>query len=151
MFVRTLFALCTFAALAMAANPMDGTWKLNAGKSKYVGVPQPKDLTVTYTSQGEGWAYEGKGTSATGDPINMTFAYAKDEEDIKLTGYPYADTLVLKNGKSNVGTGTFKREGKPIGTVKRTISADGKTMTVEGRLTLADGKKARYTSVYDKQ
>ena len=38
-----------------------------------------------------------------------------------------------------------------MGTVKRTVSKDGKTITLDGKLTLADGKKATYMAVYDKQ
>lgn len=83
--------------------------------------------------------------------MNSSFTYAKDNEDIKLTGFAYADTLVIRNGMADTSTGTFKREGKTVGTAKRVISKDGKTITVTGNVTLADGKKASYTSVYEKQ
>ncbi len=150
MFVRTMFAMSAFTVVAFAAD-MTGAWKLNTAKSKYTGIPAPKEMTATYTPEGQGWKYEGKGTSGEGQPTNLSFVYAKDNEDIKMTGYPYADTLVLKNGKSDTSTGIFKREGKKVGTVKRTLSKDGKTMIVSANLTLPDGKKARYSSVYEKE
>ena len=151
MITRILLAISAFTLVAFAADPTTGTWKLNTAKSKYTGLPAPKEMTVTYTPAGEGWKYEAKGTDASGQPVNMSFAYIKDGEEMKFTGYPYADTLVLKGGKSDASTGTFKREGKPVGTAKRTISKDGKTMTVSANLTLPDGKKGSYSSVYDKQ
>lgn len=151
MFIRSALLITAFAFSAFAADHVIGTWKLNNTKSKYVGIPSPKDVIVTYTPAGAGWKYEGKGTAADGQPINMTFTYVKDGEDMPLTGYPNADTLVLRNGKSDTSTGTFKRGGKAIGTAKRTISKDGKTMTIDAKLTLPDGKKGSYLAVYDKQ
>jgi hypothetical protein len=50
-----------------------------------------------------------------------------------------------------VATGTFKRDGKIVGSVKRTLSADDKIMALTGKVTTPDGKKAQYTSVYIKQ
>ena len=151
MFARTLFAISAFTLVAFAASPVIGTWKLNTAKSKYTGIPAPKDVTVTYTPEGAGWKYNATGTGADGQPIDYSFVYAKDNEDMKFTGYPYADSISLKGGNSSSSTAAFKREGKTVGTAKRTVSKDGKTMTIVANLTLPDGKKGSYTSVYDKQ
>jgi hypothetical protein len=151
MFIRSTLLIAAFAFSALGADHVAGTWKLNTAKSKYVGIPTPKDLTVTYTPAGQGWKYDGKGTTGDGQPVNMTFTYSKDGEDMPMTGYPYADTLSLRGGNTDSSTATFKRGGKVVGTAKRTISKDGKTMTVSANLTLPDGKKGSYTSVYDKQ
>jgi hypothetical protein len=128
-----------------------GTWKLNTTRSKYDGMPGPKELTVVYTPQGSGWRYEAKGTNAAGEPINSSFTYVKDSEEIKTTGFPAWDAMVLRGANSDKATGTLLRQGKNVGRVTRTISADGKTMTIRGDVTLPDGKKATYSSVYDKQ
>jgi hypothetical protein len=143
-------SLCIFVAAAFSADAT-GTWKLNTTKSKYTGMPMPKDMTVIYTPEGSGWRYAATGTSATGEPINARFTYVKDGEDIKTTGFPNWDTLVLKNASSNKATGTMKREGKPVGSVIRTISNDGKMMTISGKVTTPEGKQATYVSVYEKQ
>jgi hypothetical protein len=145
-------ALCLFI-FAVPAFSVDatGTWKLNTAKSKYTGMPMPKDMTATYTPVGDGWRYAAKGTSATGEPIDSTFHYTKDGEDLKTTGFPNWDTLVLQNTKANKATGTMKRGGKPVGTLTRTIASDGKTMTIRGKVTTPEGKQATYMSVYEKQ
>jgi hypothetical protein len=143
-------SLCVFASAAFAADAT-GTWKLNTAKSKYTGMPMPKDMTVTYTPEGSGWRYAATGTSGTGQPINASFVYAKDGEDIKTTGFPSWDTIVLKNAGSDKSTGLLKREGKSVGSVTRTISADGKMMTIRGKVTTPEGKQATYLSVYEKQ
>jgi hypothetical protein len=147
---RTLALLLCSLTVAIAAGPM-GTWKLNAAKSKYEGIPAPKDQTVTYTAKGAGYDYLAKGTSSTGAATNSSFTYTKDGEDIKATGFPYWDAISLKNGSGDKSTAQLKRGGKVVGTVSRTISTDGKAMTLTGTLTLPDGKRATYNAVYDKQ
>lgn len=148
--IRTFaLLLCAFAA-APAADIM-GTWKLNLAKSKYEGMPAPKEQTVIYTAKGSGWEYVAKGTSGTGEPIRSAFTYTKDGDDLKSTGFPYWDALVLKNGAADKSTAQLKRAGKVVGTATRTVSADGKSMTVAGTVTMPDGKKASYSAVYDKQ
>lgn len=150
MYRMLALCLCLFALPAFSVD-MTGTWKLNTTKSKYTGMPMPKELTVTYTPEGSGWQYAAKGTSATGEPIESGFKYAKDGEENKTTGFPNWDAIVLKNGNSDKSTATLKRGGKTVGSATRTISADGKTMTIRGKVTTAEGKEATYVSVYDKQ
>lgn len=150
MFRLFALSLCIFVSAAFSAD-VTGTWKLNTTKSKYTGMLMPKDLTVTYTPEGSGWQYAATGTSGTGQPMNTRFTYVKDGEEIKTTGFPIWDALVLKNGHSSKSSATVKREGKPVGTLTRTISDDGKVMTIQGKVTTPDGKKATYVAVYEKQ
>ncbi|HET8549289.1 MAG TPA: hypothetical protein VFL57_14845 [Bryobacteraceae bacterium] len=147
---RILLMLCAFAGLATAVDTI-GTWKLNTAKSKYTGMPMPKELTATYTPEGSGWRYEGKGTLATGEPINASFTYTKDGEEIRATGFPMWDAMILQNASAAKATGTLKRAGKTVGSVTRLVSADGKTMTIRGNVMTPEGKKASFTSVYEKQ
>ena len=138
------------ASAALSAD-FSGTWMLNTAKSKSNGIPMPKELTVTYAAQGSGWRYTGKGIGQAGEALNRSFTYMKDGEEIKTTGWAEFDAIVLQNGNANKSTVTYKRQGKAVGTATRTLSADGKTMTINGEFTLPDGKKATATSVYDKQ
>lgn len=151
MFVRRALVIGALTFAAFAASQAPGTWKLNAAKSKYIGIPAPKEMTVVFSSQGQGWKYDAKGVSAEGQPTTMSFAYEKDGADMPVTGFPYAETIVLKGGSTDSVTATFKRGGKAVGSANRTISKDGRTMTVDATLTLPDGKKASYVAVYEKQ
>ena len=123
MLYRFALTSLVFVSMALSAD-FAGTWKLNTAKSKYDGIPMPKELTVTY---------------------------AKDGEDIKTTGFAEFDAIVIQNGNAEKSIATYKRQGKPVGTATRTVSADGKTMTISGEVTLQDGKKTTTVSVYDKQ
>ena len=150
--LKTLaIALGAFAILASAADVVSGTWELNTAKSKYTGTPMPKQLTVTYQPEGSGWVYRGKGVTVAGDPIESNFTYVKDGEEIRATGFPLFDTITLKNGNAAKGSGVYKRGGKQVGTVTRTVSADGKTMTVSSKSTGPKGEKVTVLAVYDKK
>lgn len=151
MVLRLCVATLAFAAMAVAANVMEGTWKLDPSKSTTTGMPKMKEGTVTWMPDGSNWRYRSKGIRETGEAIETTYVYVKDGEEIKLDGSPLADALVLNGATKNVAEGVFKRGGKNVGKVKRTLSADGKTMTLVGNSVLADGKAVSYTSVYNRQ
>ena len=142
--------LCMFTLSAFSVD-VTGTWKLNTKKSKYTGMPMPKEMTVTYTPEGSGWRYAAKGTSATGQRMESGFTYVKDGEEIKTTGFPNWDSIVVNNATSDKASGIMKRGGKEVGTLTRIISEDGKTMTIRGKATTPDGKPVSYVSVYERE
>jgi hypothetical protein len=45
----------------------------------------------------------------------------------------------------------LKRKGEVVGSVTRVLQPGGMNMTVSGKLTLPDGKKASYNYVYDRK
>ena len=45
----------------------------------------------------------------------------------------------------------LKKAGKAVGTSKRTVSADGKTLTAVSKMTDAKGATSESTMVFDKQ
>ena len=150
MFRRITLALVAQATFLLAVD-VTGTWKLNIGKSTYKGLPAPKELIATYTPDGPGWRYEGKGVSSTGEPINTSFRYLRDNAEITVRGFPYWDAMILRDTNTQKATASLMRQGKVIGKVTRTISADGTTMTLQGDLKTPEEKKASYTAVYEKQ
>ena len=145
-------ALLLFAGtLAAMAVDFSGTWKLNTAKSKAEGMAMPKEQTTTYTPKGSGYEYSAKGVSATGEPIKSSFTYVKDGEEVKTTGFPMWDSLTVTGGQGAKSTVQLKRAGKVVGTVTRTVAADGKSLKLVGKVTLPDGKTATYNYHYDKQ
>ena len=104
-------------ALAMSALPCvaigqswDGTWKLNQAKSKMTGS------TATITQNGNMY---------TVDTGSFKFNFACDGKDYNFL----PDRTISCLGSGNSFTMDWKLNGKVQSTTKRTISADGKTMT----------------------
>jgi len=127
------------------------TWKLNTAESKAEGMAMPKEQITTYTPKGSGYEYTAKGTGADGKMISSSFTYVKDGAEVKTTGFPDWDSLAVTGGQAAKSTVQLKRGGKVIGTVTRSLSADGKSLMLNGKVTLPDGKTATYNYHYDKQ
>src|ERR1043165_4843414 len=87
-------ALCfTGAAVASAANPHLGTWKLNESKSKFA-EGSTKNHTVSYTA-GEGGmiTVTVDGTDKDGKSVHWTTQCKFDGKPYKTEGNPNIDTM----------------------------------------------------------
>lgn len=106
--------LCTGTA-AFAQSPIDGTWKTNMAQTKF--SPKPN---VFYIS--EGWYHCVS--------CNPAFDAKADGSDQTVTGQTY-DTISVKEVDPNGIAVTTKKGGKLVFEQTRTVSADGKTLTVK--------------------
>jgi hypothetical protein len=140
-------------ALAQAADPQVGTWKLNVAKSKFDPGPAPTSMTRTVVAQGNGVKYSFEGVGADGKPVAYNFSVNFDGKDNPIMGSmpAGADTIsAVRKGDSSFEA-TLKKGGKVIGTSKVTVSKDGKVTTVETHGTTAAGAKQHDVQVYEKQ
>ena len=157
MYRRIVLGSLMLAGLAVSVHAMAvwvemmGTWRLNTARSKYTGAPMPKQMTATYTLEGNGWRYEASGLSSAGEPFKMSYTYVKDGADVTTSGFPYWDTIVIDGGATREGSGTMKRHGAPVGHNSRSLSADARTLTIHGNVTTPEGTTVSYVEVYDKQ
>lgn len=123
-----------FAAPVLAqTDPAVGTWKLNVEKSKYNPGPLPKNNVITIVAVGNGVKVTAKGMDAKGAPTSIEYTATYDGKDVPVKSAPAYDTTSLKRINASTTEQTRKKEGKTVQTVKREISADGKTMTVTTR------------------
>lgn len=143
--------LSAFAESLAVWVEMMGTWRLSTAKSKYVGVPMPKQMTATYTLEGTGWRFEASGISSTGEPVRMSYTYVKDGAEISTTGFPYWDTIIIDRGAAREGSATMKRHGIAVGQMTRSISADAKTLTIHSNVTTPEGNTVSWVAVYEKE
>jgi hypothetical protein len=152
------FAVLILSAVACAPifaqnDAIVGTWKMDAAKSKYTGVPAPKELTRTVEASGDSYKYTYSGTAADGSSISYGFTVKYDGKDYPSTGSAPGgfDMIAIKRVNSHEYTATQKKGGKVMGTAKVVISKDGKVSTITVKGTGEDGKAMSYTSVYEKQ
>jgi hypothetical protein len=145
-------ALCfTAAALASAANPHIGTWKLNESKSKFA-PGGPKNHTVTYT-EAEGGIINVTvdGTGADGKAVHWTVQCKFDGKPYKVEGNPSVDTITYKKVNDHTNNFTGIKDGKTVVTGTITVSNDGKSRLVTTTSTGPDGKKVTDKAYYDKE
>jgi hypothetical protein len=134
-----------------AADPAVGTWTLNLEKSKFSGTTAPKSQTRSYEQTAEGLHLTYTGVAADGSAVSGESTYKYDGKDYPITGSPDFDTLAVTRVSSHEVKGKQKKAGELVGTTTRTISKDGKTMTLASRLKNAKGDTVESTMVFDKQ
>jgi hypothetical protein len=139
------------AVSAQAADSRIGTWKMNAAKSKYDPGPPPQSLTVKVEPAGQGEKVTAEFVNADGSRTTTMYTANFDGKDSPLTGSQLANTVALKRVDARTTVRTDKKDGKVIQTLTRVVAQDGKTMTVTGKGTNAQGQPVNNVVVFDKQ
>ena len=117
--------MCLFPVLMFAQSPFDGTWKTNMAESKLSAKP--------YIFSVNNGMYD---CETCVPKINIK----ADGKDQAVTGQPF-DTVSIQVVDANSIHAVTKKAGKPTGDSTRTLSADGKTLTVAGTTYPADGSQ----------
>ena len=150
--LATLVAFFAGIALAFAADPNMGTWKLNEGKSKFM-PGATKNHTVVYApAAGDMVKVTVDGVDKDGKAEHNEWTGKFDGKDYKVVGSTgLADTRSYTKVDANTLDMTLKKDGKVVGTGKITVSADGKSRTVTTMATDPKMTAMNNTAVYDKQ
>jgi hypothetical protein len=136
---------------AQGTDPIVGTWELNVAQSKYSPGPTPKSETRTYVVAGQDIRATSKGVDSAGTPTTAEWTVNYDGKDRPQTGNPDADTLSLKRIDAFTTEWTQKRAGKVVITGTRTISRDGKVMTITSKGTNGKGQTINNVEVFEKR
>ena len=136
---------------APAADPVIGTWQINVAKSKFSPGPAPKSDTRMYAASDQGITMTWKSVGADGKEIVAKSTFKADGKDYPLTGVDNFDSLSLKQVDDHTVQSTQKKGGKVIGTTTRTVSKDGKVLTLTSKGTSATGVPYDNVMVYDKK
>ena len=136
---------------AQATDPRVGTWTLNLAKSKYSPGPPPQSQTLKIEPSGQGEKVTSDVVNADGTRTTTEYTANFDGKDYPLTGSQIADTVSLKRIDARTTERTDKKGGTVAQTIRRVVSADGKTMnvTVEGKN--AQGQEMSNVIVFEKQ
>ena len=148
---KFMTGLLLLAYSLVAADLAVGTWKLNISKSKFSPGPPPQSATVTYEETANGIKRTGEAVNSEGNKISFEYTAQHDGKDYPVSGSPNADTISLKRVNDRTVESTLKKDGKVVTTVRRVVSPDGKTMTLNISGTNAQGQKVKNVQVYDKQ
>lgn len=149
MVFTTAFCLAALA-VAFAADPNEGSWKLNEAKSK-IAAGAAKNLTVVYTAVGDSYKCVVDGVDGSGKPTHNEWTGKFDGKDYPVTGDPLADARSLKLVSAGHYALSNSKDGKTVVTGTVQFSADRKTRTVTTHMTDAAGEKLTSIAVYDRQ
>ena len=139
-------------ALAQAADPQIGNWKLNVAKSTFSPGPAPKSGNTKIEAAGAGAKLIVDQTTADGTARHWEFTANYDGKDVPIVGNnPDADTVARTRVNANTVQTISKKAGKVVTTQQSTVSADGKTRTVTTKGVNAAGQKINNVAVYERQ
>ena len=138
-------------AAGIDADPVVGTWKLNLAKSTFGGGPALKSQTRTYSQSAKDITLKMKTVSADCKETTTQTTYRMDGKDYPSMGNPDFDSLSGMVIDSNTTEFTLKRAGKPVGTIRRTVSKDGQTLTLNFVITNAKGVQLSQLTVFDRE
>jgi hypothetical protein len=117
-------------------------------KSKFSEGHALKSQTRMYSQSADGITLNMKTVGADGKETTTQTTYHLDGKDYPITGSPQYDTLSAKQINPHTASFTLKKGGKTVGTTRRTVSKDGKTLTATDKMA---GSTAVDTEVFDKQ
>jgi hypothetical protein len=150
--IVSLGVLLAFAfPVAQTPDPLIGTWELSVAKSKYSPGPAPKSDLRTYVAAGADIKASAKGVGADGKPTAGEWTINHDGKDRPQTGNPDSDSISFKRIDPLTVEFTQKRAGKVVITGTRTISKDGRTMTITSKGTDAKGQTFNDVEVFEKR
>ncbi len=143
------FAL-TVAGRTQSAPIEAGTWRLDVAKSKFSPGPAPKASTVTYSAAGQGLKAVIDVVGPDAAKVRWEYTANTDGKSYPVTGNPDADMVVVKRVDANTLENSYTLKGKPTVFVRRTVSADRKTLTVTQTGTNAQGQKLNHLLVFER-
>ena len=154
--LNMLFAFAIAQVSAPVAPPpavsVVGTWKLNVTKSSFMPGPGWRSQTRTYSLEpGGGVLVRWTGVGANGEAMQVSFVSKLDGKDYPMKGSANYDTLNAVAVDAFTVRSEEKRDGKVVGVAMRTISADGKVMTITDDGTDRNGEKFSQVLVFDRQ
>jgi hypothetical protein len=144
--------LMAATTMTIAEDPLFGTGQLNLAKSKFSPGPAPKSMTRTYAEAAQdSISLTINTTSAEGKTATATYTYKNDSKPYPVSGSQDADMVSVT--RIDALTANFKqmRGGTTIATGVRTLSKDGKILTVAQQGSHASGAPFDDVMVYDRQ
>ncbi len=125
-----------------------GTWRLNLDKSSYKPGPPPKAEVRVYEDQHEGIRSTITTTQADGRTTRVDYLASHNDDTVPIAGSGDIDSVGLKTIDPYTSEVTLMSNGKVIGSARRVISRDLKTMTVSVERTGPNGP-VQIEAIYD--
>jgi len=138
------------AVAALAADPFNGTWKMNADKSKF-SYPPPKSITSTCTAQGNTQKIVFDAVEADGKTTHRSWTSTFDGKDHPVVGDLYADMSSETKVDPNTIEYIFKKNGKEVYRGIAVVSKDGKTLVDTGGGKDEKGQALSWSILMEKQ
>jgi hypothetical protein len=110
-----------------------GAWVLDLSSSKYTPGPPPKRETRTYEYEHEGIRTTIVTIDAAGKMREVEYIASYNDVEGVVSGSDRTDAVKMRLIDDTTAESTLFFQGKVVGTARRVLSRDGKTMTITFR------------------
>lgn len=145
-----LFVLLGAVSILQAADPIIGTWQLNVAKSRYDPGPPPKSQTRIYTQDKTGIKAISITVYKNGNTDTVHYPSDYDGKEHPVAGSPDTDGIVMKRVDDYTAESNLLHAGKVIGSTRRSVSRDGKTLTITYKGVGPGGEQVSNTTLYER-
>jgi hypothetical protein len=150
--VGCIVGLALSAAHATSSDdPVLGTWQLNVARSQFTPGPGWQSQIRVYQATPEGVAVTWTGVDAKGEKMQVSYTYAYDGRDYPMLGSASYDMLNAVRTDERTVRSEEKRDGKTVGIAVRSVSPDGKVLTITDEGTNRKGQRFSQLLVFDRQ
>jgi histidinol dehydrogenase len=111
-------------------NPLLGHWILVVEESHYNPGPPPRSQRRTYEAHPRGVKTIVHTVSADGESSTVEYTANYDSTEYRVTGSAETDGIALKTIDAYTAEATLSHAGRIVGTARRVVSRDGKTMMI---------------------
>jgi hypothetical protein len=150
--IGSLLALLVPVVLAAQsdADTSVGVWKLNVAKSTFGSGVAPKSETRTYSNSSMGTHVVIESEDASGKKTKTESLLTYDGQPQKVVGNADFDSVSTKRVDKYETTAELLKGGKVIGQLRRLVSKDGKSMTINQKTNRADGTTEASLGYYER-
>jgi hypothetical protein len=132
-----------FSQSANAAAPnaklWNGTWHLNAAKSKFASSAKEVSETRTYSVSATKVTMKSSSKDPAGKVLNFSYSAGYDGKSYPMVGNPNADHISLTAVSAREFKARSTLHGKPSVNSTATVSADGKHLAIERKMVRMKG------------
>lgn len=122
------------SAAAPDAKLWNGTWHLNAGKSKFTSSAKEQSETRTYDIAGGKVTMKSNSMDPSGKTMNFSYSAGYDGKWYPMVGNPNADRISLHVVSARELKSNSQLHGKASVESTATVSADGKHLTIHRKV-----------------
>jgi hypothetical protein len=136
---------------AQAPDPVNGTWELNLAKSTFRPGPAPKAETRIYEKTDTRLTITSTVVDADGTQRTVRSTYVVDGQAHPIADAPDGDSQMLTQIDRLTVDVRMMKDGEVVRTARRTVSADGKVLTIAMRGRDRAGQAFDNIAVYDRR
>jgi hypothetical protein len=134
--------LCVLFLTASCWSQESGNWKMIPAKCRFSSSPVAKTITARYEahSDAEIWTFYRVRVDGTSETISQTLRFDGKEYPCGNLGLEeMPDTVISRRLDARTAEVSYKKAGRVTRRVVRTLSADGKQMTLKVHVTTEEG------------